>query len=136
MEKNWVLVTGASRGIGKAVALRLADDGYSIIVHYNSNEKAAMEVAKQIEQKGGSAQIMGFNVSDSAQIENKLDTWFKNMDGKFFGLVNNAGIHHHHPIDKVSYQDWQDNWQITLQTNLIGPANVCYCAAQYMILGS
>jgi NAD(P)-dependent dehydrogenase (short-subunit alcohol dehydrogenase family) len=54
--------------------------------------------------------------------------------GKLDIVVNNAGTHTIHPIDKVNYQDWQENWKNTLQTNLIGPANVCYCAAQYMII--
>lgn len=117
MNKKWVLVTGASKGIGKSIAMRLAKDGFSIFVHYNSNRESAELILKQIQDAGGDGQIVGFNVSDSAQIEQELDKIFKDFDGQLYGLVNNAGIH----VDTMTGLMSDHDFDKVIQTNLYGP---------------
>jgi NAD(P)-dependent dehydrogenase (short-subunit alcohol dehydrogenase family) len=126
-----VLITGGTRGIGKATAIAFAERGAKLAITYKSNETAADETIQQLPGEGHIA--LKADVKNPEKVRKLINQVVKHFD-KLDIVVNNAGIHHHHPIDKVSYQDWQDNWQLTLDTNLIGPANVCYCAAQYMIL--
>jgi 3-oxoacyl-[acyl-carrier protein] reductase len=126
-----VLITGGSRGIGKATAIAFAERGATVVLVYKNNEAAAEETLQQLSGKGHIA--IKTDVKNPEKVRQMINQVVKKFD-RLDIVVNNAGIHYHHPIDKVSYQDWQDNWQLTLQTNLIGPANICYCAAQYMIL--
>ena len=117
MEKSWILVTGASRGIGKDVALRLAKDGHSILVHYNSNQDSAQKVLEQILATGGHGQLLSFDVSDSNQVETQLDLFFENLEGSFYGLVNNAGIH----IDTMAGLMSDEDFDKVVKTNMYGP---------------
>ena len=126
-----VLITGGSRGIGKATANAFAERGAKVVITYKNNESAANETLEQLPGEGHIAIKADVkNPEKTRKLINRIVKQFDRLDI----VVNNAGVHYHHPIDKVSYQDWQDNWKLTLQTNLVGPANVCYCAAQYMIL--
>src|SRR5690606_36097046 len=84
------LVTGASRGIGAAVALRLAKDGFHVLVNYSSNESKAREVLDRIQAAGGSGELLGFNVADSTQVAEKIGAITKSR-GPLAVLVNNAG---------------------------------------------
>jgi NAD(P)-dependent dehydrogenase (short-subunit alcohol dehydrogenase family) len=126
-----VVITGGSRGIGKATAIAFAERGAKVVLVYKNNESAAEEALQQLPGEGHIA--IKADVKDPQKVHQMINQVVKHFD-RLDIVVNNAGIHHHHPIDNVDYQNWQDNWQLTLQTNLIGPANVCYCAAQYMIL--
>ena len=104
---------------------------HEVILVYKHNEAAAEETLQQLSGEGHIA--IKTDVRNPEKVRQMINQVVKHFD-RLDIVVNNAGIHHPHPIDKVDYQNWQDNWQLTLQTNLIGPANVCYCAAQYMIL--
>ena len=117
MSLDWVLVTGAGRGIGKAVALRLAEEGYAVLLHYNTNREAAENCAQDIAARGGKAQLISFDVADSKKIEQELDSFFADLDGQLFGIVNNAGIH----IDTMAGLMSDEDFDRVIQTNLYGP---------------
>src|SRR5689334_16912232 len=86
-----VLITGASRGIGRAIALRLARDGYSVTVNYHSNRQAADEVVREIEQAGGKALAVQADVADHSDRERLIHETLAHF-GRLDCLVNNAGI--------------------------------------------
>src|SRR4051794_1160604 len=85
------LVTGASRGIGSAIAMKLAQEGYLVLLNYSSSEAKAREVMDKITAAGGKADLCGFDVSNPAQVEEKFD-WIAKTHGPLSVLVNNAGI--------------------------------------------
>ncbi len=100
-----VLITGASRGIGRAIALNFAKNGYDIGVNYNTSDKAAAEVKKEILDLGVEAELFKFDVSDWKQCENLADAFIKRFGGVDV-LVNNAGISLISPINDTSFEDW------------------------------
>ncbi len=87
------LVTGGSGGIGRAISLRLAKDGYFVLVHYNSNEAEAKKTADLIESNGGQCRLVKFDVVNPNSIENALDSVLNERGQDLTVLVNNAGIH-------------------------------------------
>jgi len=125
-----VLVTGGSRGIGRAVAIGFAERGARVAVSYLSNENAAEETIKSL--AGGPHVKIRADVADSESVREMVDFAAKSF-GTIDIVVNNAGIWVDHILEDVDYDGWQDAWRRTLNTNLIGPANVCYCAATRMI---
>ena len=91
--KRYALITGASRGIGRAIAMELAKDGCSILLNYKSNHAAAQEAKRLIEEAGGEAELIPFDVSSPEAINTALDAWFAaHPDDYIDVLVNNAGI--------------------------------------------
>jgi NAD(P)-dependent dehydrogenase (short-subunit alcohol dehydrogenase family) len=125
-----VLITGASRGIGKAIAQQFATRGAHIAVHYNSNLAAAQDTLSQLP---GSGHIL---VQADIAKPDDVQRMIKTVDSQLGGLdilVNNAGIYEDHPIAEVSYEDWQASWQRVINANLIGVANTMFCAAQVMM---
>ena len=89
----YALVTGASRGIGRSIAERLARDGYTVIINYHSNTAAAEATKAAIEAAGGSAELLPFDVTDGAAIKAALSAWDAAHEGEHISvLVNNAGI--------------------------------------------
>lgn len=92
--KKCALVTGASRGLGRSVAIKLAKDlGLHILINFASNEKAAQETKKVIEDAGGSAELMPFKVENGQQVAEVISNWLKeNEEATIAVVVNNAGI--------------------------------------------
>ena len=114
-----VLVTGASRGIGRAVALELARAGFSVVLNYRSNEEAAREVAGEIESSGGHAELLPFDVGDREAASQALEADVKRA-GAFWGIVLNAGFTADAPM--ASMRDEQ--WDRVIDTNLTSFFNV------------
>lgn len=114
---KYALVTGASRGLGRAVALRLAKRGYCVIINYLSNQGAAEQVKQEIEQEGGTAELLPFDASQPKEIENAIDHWeAAHPEEWIYILVNNAGIRR----DNVMFMMSDDDWHSVLDTNLNG----------------
>ncbi len=124
------LVTGASRGIGRSVAQQFAEAGAQVAIHYNGNVAAAKETLALL--PNGPHYIFQADQSDPVQVERLVDEVVAKM-GRIDILVNNAGIYEDHPLAQVSYEDWQGAWERIIGTNLIGPANLCYCVGRQMI---
>lgn len=112
------LVTGAGRGIGKAIALALAKQGATVIVNYNGSKERAEEVVQEITGFGGSAKAAGCNISDYTECENMIKNLLSEF-GKIDILVNNAGITRDNLILKMSEKDFDD----VITTNLKGAFN-------------
>ena len=124
-----ILVTGASRGIGKSIAMMFAQAGGSVIIHYNKNQMAAEEVLDTIIPNNHS--VLQADLSDPKQTENLVKQCFekyKHIDV----LVNNAGVFEEFDIMSLSYEEWQKSWEKTIRTNLTGAANVSFLVAKEM----
>ena len=126
-----VLVTGASRGIGRAIARLFAEHGARVAVHYNSDRDAANETIGYL--PGGPHLIVQADITDPAAVPRMIATIVDQMGGTLDIVVNNAGIYEDHPLAETTYEDWQGSWRRILDTNLTGPANVSYCAGRHMI---
>ena len=124
-----VLVTGASRGIGRAVAVAFAAAGARVAVHYRSGAGAAAETRALL---AGSGHVtIAADLADPAAVRSLVDGAAEALGGLDV-LVNNAGVYVEHPIAEVSYEDWQRAWSETLATNLGGAANACWCAVPHL----
>lgn len=128
LEGQIALVTGASRGIGRAIALRLSRAGAYIVVNYHGNQAAAEESLGAIVAQGGQGELSRFDVSD----ENLLDTTVKNLvdrHKKIDILVNNAGV----AIDNLLMRTKQVDWDQVIGTNLKGTVLCTKVVSRYMI---
>ena len=124
------LVTGASRGIGAAIARSLAGAGFHVAVHYNSSVDAARQVLEGL--PGTGHVLLRAEISDAREAERLVQDSIDALSGLDV-LVNNAGVFDHHPVADTGYQAWQDAWQTILATNLVAAANLSYCAARHMM---
>jgi NAD(P)-dependent dehydrogenase (short-subunit alcohol dehydrogenase family) len=124
-----VLVTGASRGIGRAVAQEFAGQGDRVAVHYRDAVGLAREVLAGL--PGGGHTVVRADLADAVAVRQMVDQAAADLGGLDV-VVNNAGIYAWHPITEVSYEQWQETWRDTLAVNLTGAANVTWCAVQHM----
>lgn len=129
-EGKTVLVTGGSRGIGRAIALAFAAHGARVAVNYRSQHTAAQETLALLE--GSGHMLTPADLTDPAAVAALVEAVVAQF-GRLDILVNNAAIYEEHPLVEVSYAQWQAAWQAHLQANLISAANLIYCAAQHMI---
>ena len=112
---EYALVTGASRGLGKAIAERLARDGYPIIVNYNNSEKAAQETLDNIVAAGGKAELLKLDVSDAGMVDAAMEAWQNaHPDDYISVLVNNAGIRQDNVLVFMQDEQWNDVLSTTL----------------------
>ncbi|MGL5334601.1 MAG: 3-ketoacyl-ACP reductase FabG2 [Enterovibrio sp.] len=117
--KGSVLVTGASKGIGRAIALKLAADGFSAGIHYHRDEAGAKETLATIKQAGGNGRILNFDVSNREQCREVLEQEIEQY-GAWYGLVCNAGITRDGAFPALS----EDDWDSVIHTNLDSFYNV------------
>lgn len=106
---NYALITGGSRGIGRAIAERLARDGYTVVINYKSNQQSAISCQQAIESAGGKAELLQFDVTDGEAIETALTAWDNAHPGEHIRvLVNNAGIRRDGLLVFTGEQEWHD----------------------------
>lgn len=112
---KYALVTGASRGIGRAIALRIAKMGYPVVINYLSNSEAAKTVADEIIAAGGKAELLSFDVSNPKEIESAIEKWEQKHPSDYFEvLVNNAGIRRDNMLFMMSDEEWHSVLDTTL----------------------
>lgn len=128
---KYALVTGGSRGIGRAICIRLSSMGYSVIVNYCSNEEAAVETLTQIETGGGEATLLKFDVSQKDQVDEALKCWREVHPKEYIEvLVNNAGIRD----DNLLIWMEPDSWHKVIGVSLHGMYNVTQALIKDMLV--
>jgi 3-oxoacyl-[acyl-carrier protein] reductase len=125
-----VLVTGGSRGIGRAVAEQFAARGATVVVQFRANWDAASDTLAAL--GAGRHRAVPADVADPEQARSLIGRVVEEF-GRIDVLVNNAGIYQQHPILGTSYEDWRRIWRQTIETNLLGPANLIHAAAPHMV---
>ena len=125
-------MTGASRGIGRAIAEAFADAGDRVAVHYRDSSGLAAEVAAGL--PGAGHAVVQADMADPEAVRRMVDAAAEALGGLDV-LVNNAGVFTPHPITQTSYEQWQEAWRHTLGVNLVGAANATWCAVRHMTRG-
>jgi 3-oxoacyl-[acyl-carrier protein] reductase len=116
-----VLITGASRGIGRAIALAVSGAGYQVTAHYHNGKEAAESLQKEIQQKGGNIELIQFDVSNREECQEKLEKWSEE-NGAFWGVISNAGISADDSFPGMSGK----YWDTVLRTDLDSFYNVLH----------
>ncbi|MFU0783901.1 MAG: 3-oxoacyl-[acyl-carrier-protein] reductase [Thermoanaerobacterium thermosaccharolyticum] len=127
-EVKTALVTGGGRGIGKAIALKLAEDGYNVVINYSKSSKDADDTVLEAKKFGVDAYAIKCDISDYREVEKMIDSIIEKY-GHIDVVVNNAGITRDNLILRMSEEDW-DN---VLNINLKGAFNVIKFVSKYMI---
>jgi len=125
-----VLVTGSSRGIGAAIALKFAENGATVIIHYNKSELKARETFAKLPRHDHL--LAKAELSDPVEVERMFDEAVSTF-GRIDILVNNAGIYEETFWWELDYVHWQEHWRRTIETNLTGMANLSFLVARQMI---
>jgi 3-oxoacyl-[acyl-carrier protein] reductase len=125
-----VLVTGGSRGIGRAVAEQFAAQGATLAVHFRAAREAAEDTVAALPGRGHLA--LQADLADPEQARSLIEGVVGQL-GRVDVLVNNAGIYQEQPILATGYEEWQRIWRRTLETNLIGPANLLHAVVPHMV---
>ena len=129
MNTKYALVTGGSRGIGRAISVKLAAMKYSVLINYTANEKAALETLKLVQEKNVSAEIIRFDVSNAEETESVLNEWIDKTGNTIEVLVNNAGV----TQDGLFMWMKSENWNNVLGVSLNGFFNVTRVIIQKML---
>lgn len=131
LKNNVVIVTGGATGIGRAISLRLAKDGYCVLIHFNSSTDAARNLVEEITASGLSAYSLSFDVRDRKAAEEGLTAFFnEHSELSLYGLVNNAGITKDGLVGLMSDQDFSD----VIETNVYGAFYLMRWAVKKMLL--
>lgn len=124
-----VLVTGGSRGIGAAIVRAFAADGDRVAIHHRTSADLAESLRAELPGEGHV--VVDGDVADAGAVSRFVDQAAKALGGLDV-VVNNAAVFPPHPVIATSYGEWQQAWRHTLAVNLVGPANVCWCAVRHM----
>jgi NAD(P)-dependent dehydrogenase (short-subunit alcohol dehydrogenase family) len=130
VNKN-VLITGGSRGIGRACAELFSELNANVIVTYKNNLSEAEQTIKSLNTSGNHS-FFQLDITQPEAIRNLFDEVMRKYN-RLDVLVNNAGVYIEHKISEVSYEQWQQIWNETISTNLTGVSNLCYFAAKQMV---
>ena len=125
-----VLVTGGSRGIGRAVAEQFAVQAATVAVQFRVARQAADDTVAALPGAGHLA--VPADLADPGQVRSLVDRVITEL-GRIDVLVNNAGVYRAHPILATGYEEWQEAWRRTIDTNLIGPANLLHAVVPHMV---
>jgi NAD(P)-dependent dehydrogenase (short-subunit alcohol dehydrogenase family) len=127
-----VLITGGSRGIGRACAQLFSELNANVIITYRSNLAEAEQTIKSL-NKNGNHSFFQLDITQPEGVRTMFAEVMKKYD-RLDVLVNNAGVFIEHKISEVSFEEWQQAWNETITTNLTGVSNLCYFAAKHMIV--
>lgn len=128
LEGRVALVTGASRGIGRAIAIALAEEGATVWVNYAVNVEKAKETLEEIKKRGGNGYLMPFDVSNSAEVADGIEKIIS-QSGKIDILVNNAGI----TRDGLILRFKEEDWDAVMNVNIKGMFLVTRAVSRYMV---
>jgi 3-oxoacyl-[acyl-carrier protein] reductase len=127
---KYALVTGGSRGIGRAISIKLAQMGYYVLINFQRNEEEAMKTLELVKEQGADGELIKFDVASKAEIAATLGVWVeKNRDKVIEVLINNAGIRK----DNLMMMMPDDDWNIVLKTNLDSFFHVTKTLLQHMV---
>lgn len=128
---KYALVTGGSRGIGRAICLKLASMGYNVIINYNSSPGEAQKTLDMIKEQGQNGELLKFNVTNEEEVKTALTNWQASHEGEYIEvLINNAGIRKDNLMIWMPKEDWND----VLNIGLDGFFNVTQGLLQNMLV--
>jgi 3-oxoacyl-[acyl-carrier protein] reductase len=129
--KKYALVTGGSRGIGRAVSVKLAQMGYNVLINYNSSPAEAEITLEEVRKAGTDGELMKFDVTNELEVKQTIEKWQENHPGEYVEvLINNAGIRK----DNLMLWMTSDEWHDVLRIALDGFFNVTQSVLQNMMV--